>query len=443
MKNEGLQQGKENRIGNKTMEEKKLRTGYTTGTCAAAAAKAAAVFLLTGRIAEEVEVELPGGTFCRQRLEVLGGGVLQAEGVELSGIPGAGVSGNLAPGWDGKRQVSGWFGVKKDAGDDPDVTHGAVIYAQVERLEQRKCPERCYELEEFPGIYVTGGPGVGLATRPGLSCPPGYYAINPGPRRMILSETAHVCAEAGETGPILIRIAVPEGIGLSEKTFNPRLGIEGGISILGTTGIVKPMSEEALKETIRLDIHMQAAAGNQVILMAPGNYGEKFFETEMGISPGKAVLCSNYVKAAVQMLQEEGVKKVLFASHAGKLVKVSAGMENTHSRFGDGRMEQMERLTRRVCGEEIPDREGLCSRVRECNTTDEALKYLLEKGLASQVLEEMAQEARRVMEGWSRELGGDLEVAVAAFSSACRLTKSTENAADCLNQWRQQEGTQK
>ena len=397
------------------MEEKKLRTGYTTGTCAAAAAKAAAVFLLTGRIAEEVEVELPGGTFCRQRLEVLGGGVLQAEGVELSGIPGAGVSENLAPGWDSKRQVSGWFGVKKDAGDDPDVTHGAVIYAQAERLEQRKCPERCYELDEFPGIYVTGGPGVGLATRPGLSCPPGYYAINPGPRRMILSETAHVCAEAGETGPILIRIAVPEGIGLSEKTFNPRLGIEGGISILGTTGIVKPMSEEALKETIRLDIHMQAAAGNQVILMAPGNYGEKFFETEMGI---------------------------LFASHAGKLVKVSAGMENTHSRFGDGRMEQMECLTRRVYGEEIPDREGMCSRVRECNTTDEALKYLLEKGLASQVLEEMAQEARRVMEGWSRELGGDLEVAVAAFSSACGLTKSTENAADCLNQWRQQEGTQ-
>ena len=117
-------------------------------------------------------------------------------------------------------------------------------------------------------------------------------------------------------------------------------------------------------------------------------------------------------------------------------------MENTHSRFGDGRMEQMECLTRRVYGEEIPDREGLCSRVRECNTTDEALKYLLEKGLASQVLEEMAQEARRVMEGWSRELGGDLEVAVAAFSSACGLTKSTENAADCLNQWRQQEGTQ-
>ena len=367
---------------------------------------------------------------------------MQAEGVEISGIPGAGISENLAPGWDGKRQVSGWFGVKKDAGDDPDVTHGAVIYAQAERLEQRKCPERCYELDEFPGIYVTGGPGVGLATRPGLSCPPGYYAINPGPRRMILSETAHVCAEAGETGPILIRIAVPEGIGLSEKTFNPRLGIEGGISILGTTGIVKPMSEEALKETIRLDIHMQAAAGNQVILMAPGNYGEKYFETEMGISPGKAVLCSNYVKAAVQMLQEEGVKKVLFASHAGKLVKVSAGMENTHSRFGDGRMEQMECLTRRVYGEEIPDREGLCSRVRECNTTDEALKYLLEKGLASQVLEEMAQEARRVMEGWSRELGGDLEVAVAAFSSACGLTKSTENAADCLNQWRQQEGTQ-
>ena len=368
MKNEGLQQGKENRIGNKTMEEKKLRTGYTTGTCAAAAAKAAAVFLLTGRIAEEVEVELPGGTFCRQRLEVLGGGVLSGfrrcgalgdSGSRRFGKSGSGMGQQTA----GQRLV--WRPRKKDAGDDPDVTHGACgCHAQAERLEQRKCPERCYGLDEDSGNICNRGTGSRIGNKTGAFL--SLLDIMPSIRGLaesILSETAHVCAEAGETGPILIRIAVPEGIGLSEKTFNPRLGIEGGISILGTTGIVKPMSEEALKETIRLDIHMQSAAGNQVILMAPGNYGEKFFETEMGISPGKAVLCSNYVKAAVQMLQEEGVKKVLFASHAGKLVKVSAGMENTHSRFGDGRMEQMECLTRRVYGEEIPDREGLCSRV--------------------------------------------------------------------------------
>lgn len=422
------------------MEEKKLKTGFTTGTCAAAAAKAAAVFLLTGRRTEEVEVELPGGSFCRQRMEIAGGGAFQTEPSEITD---AGALASLESDREGKRQSSGWFGVKKDAGDDPDVTHGAVIYAQAERLKEKKCPERCYELEEFPGVYVTGGPGVGIATREGLSCPPGYYAINPGPRRMILSETAQVCAEAGETGAVLIRIAVPEGIALAEKTFNPRLGIEGGISILGTTGIVRPMSEEALRETIRLDIHMQAAAGSQVILMAPGNYGEKFFEKEMGILPGKTVLCSNYVKDAVQMLQKEGVEKVLFASHVGKLVKVSAGMENTHSRFGDGRMEQMECFVRRVAGTEFPDREELCRHVRECNTTDEALNYLLEKGLASRVLEEMAQEARRVMEKWSRENGGVLEVAVAAFSSACGLARSTENAEECLNQWRQQEGIEK
>ena len=409
------------------MEDKKLKTGYTTGTCAAAAAKAAAVFLLTGRRIEEVEVELPGGGFCRQRLEVTKADILEQKSC----------------GWKDQRQVSGWFGVKKDAGDDPDVTHGTVIYAQAERLEEKERPEKCYELEEFPGVYLTGGPGVGVATRPGLSCPPGYYAINPGPRRMILSETAQVRAGTGETGTLLIRIAVPDGMGLAEKTFNPRLGIKGGISILGTTGIVKPMSEEALKETIRLDIHMQAAGGSRVILMAPGNYGERFFETEMGIPQGKTVLCSNYVKAAVEMLQEEGVKSVLFASHAGKLVKVSAGMENTHSRYGDGRMEQMEALTRRVTGGGKDNQEELYSRVRGCNTTDEALKLLLEKGAARRVMQEMAQEAHRVMEAWSREAGGELEAAVAVFSSACGLVETTENAADCLNRWRQQEGIQK
>lgn len=372
-------------------------------------------------------MELPGGGFCRQRLEVAKADILEQKSC----------------GWKAQRQVSGWFGVKKDAGDDPDVTHGTVIYAQAERLGEKERPEKCYELEEFPGVYLTGGPGVGVATRLGLSCPPGYYAINPGPRRMILSETAQVRAGAGETGALLIRIAVPDGMGLAEKTFNPRLGIKGGISILGTTGIVKPMSEEALKETIRLDIHMQAAGGSRVILMAPGNYGERFFETEMGIPQGKTVLCSNYVKAAVEMLQEEGVKRVLFASHAGKLVKVSAGMENTHSRYGDGRMEQMEALTRRVTGGGKDNQEELYNRVRGCNTTDEALKLLLEKGAARRVMQEMAQEARRVMEAWSREAGGELEAAVAVFSSACGLVETTENAADCLNRWRQQEGIQK
>lgn len=147
------------------MEDKKLKTGYTTGTCAAAAAKAAAVFLLTGRRIEEVEVELPEGGFCRQRLEVTKADILEQKSC----------------GWKDQRQVSGWFGVKKDAGDDPDVTHGTVIYAQAERLEEKERPEKCYELEEFPGVYLTGGPGVGVATRPGLSCPPDIMPLIRGP----------------------------------------------------------------------------------------------------------------------------------------------------------------------------------------------------------------------------------------------------------------------
>ncbi|MDO5406956.1 MAG: cobalt-precorrin-5B (C(1))-methyltransferase CbiD [Eubacteriales bacterium] len=326
------------------MERRELRSGYTTGTCAAAAAKAAAAFLLTGRCPESVDVALPCGKTVEMRVSA-GGSAGQPER-----------SANQAGGSAGQPEKSAERGkvpdagrtarVQKDAGDDPDVTHGTWICGSVSKisqdcLEEWKKSGAGYWLEEYPGLYLTGGAGIGMVTKPGLSCPVGHYAINPVPRKMILSAVEEACRKAAYEGCLCVRISIPEGERLAAKTFNPRLGIEGGISVLGTTGMVKPMSEEALTATIQLDIHMKAVSGQRTLLMAPGNYGEAFLQEQMGVTLGSAVLCSNFVREAAMMAAEEEIPNLLFVSHMGKLVKVSAGMENTHSRYGDGRMDQM------------------------------------------------------------------------------------------------------
>ncbi|MCD8083756.1 MAG: cobalt-precorrin-5B (C(1))-methyltransferase, partial [Clostridiales bacterium] len=157
------------------------------------------------------------------------------------------------------------------------------------------------------------------------------------------------------------------------------------------TGVVKPMSEEALRETIRLDIRVKAAAGEQIVLLAPGNYGEVYLRDHLGVPMGEAVLCSNFVADAAWMLAEEGIRRVLFTGHIGKLVKVSAGRRNTHSRYGDGRMEELANLTQPFCH---GDREDLPERIRSCNTTEEATALLLEADLAGEVLEQIARRVK-------------------------------------------------
>ncbi len=393
------------------MEQKKLRWGYTTGTCGAAAAKAAASFWLTGKIAETVSLALPQG------------GSLE--------VP--------VTAW---QQEPGWFAVKKDGGDDPDVTDGAWICAGVEpvsleEMERLKKDGKGYFLEEYPGLYLTGGEGVGRVTRPGLSCPEGHYAINPGPRQMILSEVFQVLAESGWDGNALIRIQIPEGQALAGRTFNPKLGIIGGISVLGTTGLVKPMSEEALLETIRLEIHMEAAAGRFVLLMVPGNYGEAFMQKQRKVDTGQAVVCSNFVQQAVACAAEEQISELLFAAHIGKLVKVAAGVGNTHSKYGDGRMEQMAELTAVTMAEKGLPENGLPERIRGCNTTEEALGLLKEAGLARDVLRLAARRARFYMEQWG---GGKVSVQVMTFSAAYDILGETEGAEAMLQRWRRQKG---
>ncbi len=398
------------------MTEHNLRSGYTTGSCAAAASKAAALFLTTGKNPQQVTLDLPGGETGTWIPEP----VPDDEKVFLK-----------------TRAGSSSFRVRKDAGDDPDVTNGSWVYVRVAPLSEKELAERSdfgkgYRIDGEPPVYLDGGCGIGLVTREGLSCPPGHYALNPVPRGMIAHAAQEICQYAGYREPLLITVAIPGGEKLARKTFNPKLGIVGGLSILGTTGIVRPMSEDALLDTIRLELHMNAAAGKIQVVMTPGNYGETFLEQEMAIPHGKAVVCSNFVGDSAAMAAEEGIREILFVGHIGKLIKAAAGMRNTHSRYGDSRMETIVRMLSRALGRISPQ---LREEILACGTTDEALKLLMacEGDYAQLVMNETAKTVKAQMEAWS---GEKASVEVIVFSSALRLIGCTESAEEYCDQIR-------
>lgn len=403
--------------------ERKLRNGYTTGTCAAAAVTAAAWHAFGGQERHRVQVELPGGG--------------QADmAVEKASSQEQGDQGQ-------------WFFVVKDGGDDPDVTHGARVYGLVEPLERREADSLWYRSQEYPCLFLTGGPGIGVVTRPGLGCPVGAYAINPVPRAMIFRQVGRVYKSLEMKGDYLIRVKIPQGVELARKTFNPRLGIEGGISVLGTSGIVRPMSEQALKDTIRLEIHMRAAAGEDSLIMVPGNYGEHFLRESLGISSNQAVQCSNFVADALGMAAEENIKRVLFVGHIGKLVKVAGGAGNTHSRYGDRRMEilaeSLERTAERVSFGEarqkamgavwsLQDTESLRRRLLGCNTTEEAMGVLGEAGIREAVMEDMVSRIQEQMNRWGQ---GKTDIQVLTFSSVYGILGMSRSCGPMIEEWRE------
>lgn len=280
-----------------------MRTGFTTGSCAAAASKAAAVMLLGGIRKEEIRIDTPAGVSYRADVEDI---CVSETAVSCA--------------------------VRKDAGDDPDVTNGILIYSKVSFASgDLKAAE----------IRIRGGSGVGRVTRPGLDQEAGCAAINSVPRKMIEKEVREVMDFFGCRRTLDVEISVPGGEALARKTFNPRLGIEGGISIIGTTGIVEPMSARALLETIRIEIAQKKAMGAEVLVMSPGNYGLSFMKDHYGYDLDAAVKCSNYIGESIDMAADAGFKKLLLCGHIGKLIKVSGGIMNTHSREADARMELM------------------------------------------------------------------------------------------------------
>ncbi len=368
----------------------RLRCGYTTGTCAAAAARGAAQALLTGIRPAGVEIDTPAGV--RVQVELL----------------------DWSAGAD-------WAmcAVEKDGGDDPDVTDGMRIYARVSRRSDGT-------------LRVDGGEGVGRVTRPGLDQPPGAAAINSTPRRMIAEQLAAALREAGDHGGLGAVISVPGGEVLARKTFNPRLGIQGGISILGTSGIVRPMSEAALVDSITLELDMAYAAGVQHLLVTPGNYGEDYARDHLGLETEGCISCSNYLGAAIDHAAGLGFSSFLLVGHLGKLVKVAGGAMNTHSRTADGRRETMAAHAA-LCG--AP--RGLVERVFEAATTDAALELLEEAGLREDV---MASLTRALYENLRHRAGEEMEIQAVVFSNRFGLLGQTPGASELLARHRRGEG---
>ena len=369
---------------------KKLRCGYTTGSCAAAAAKAAAAMLLTGERVEEIALETPRGILLH----------LLTEEIEIR------------RGGDGSPREAR-CAVRKDGGDDPDATDGLLVFAEVSRS-----PEK--------GIRIDGGEGVGRVTRPGLNQPVGNAAINSVPREMIRRETGEVCRRYGYEGGLSIVISIPGGEKAAEKTFNPRLGIVGGLSVLGTSGIVMPMSEEALVKSIEAEMRMLAAAGAEYLVITPGNYGEAFARELPGIDLGCEMKCSNYVGETLDLAEELGIRGILFIAHIGKFIKVSGGIMNTHSRNADARAELMAAAAFRAGA--APRTVG---RILETGTTEEALDILAEAGEKLYV-GTMEQVCRRVQFYLDQHTRGSLETGAILFSSARGKLGETQTVPELI-----------
>ncbi len=316
-----------------------MKYGFTTGSCAAAASGAAAYMLLTGKTKTDITVETPSG-------RIFKAAILDIKRSENS--------------------VS--CAVRKTAGDDPDITDGALIYSEVSIRES--------------GFSIDGGKGVGRVTRPGLDQPVGAAAINRVPREMIEKKVREVCSFAGYSGGLKIIISVPEGERLAEKTFNPKLGIAGGISILGTSGIVEPMSERAFIETIRLELKQKRAEGERRAVISPGNYGREFMKKSYGFDLDRSVKCGNFIGLTVDMAKEEGFAELLLVGHIGKLIKVAGGIMNTHSREADCRMEILASLGL-LCGADG----GTARSILRCALTDEAVEILEEAGIKQAVMD--------------------------------------------------------
>lgn len=368
--------------------QKKLRFGYTTGSCAAGAARGAVRLLLGEDEISEVELMTPKGILLH--LEIL----------------------------DRKRsENAASCAVRKDAGDDPDTTNGILVYAKVEKFLIRS------DMEDR--IVIDGGIGVGRVTKPGLSQKVGEAAINPVPRAMILQAVEEIADQYHYEGGLKVTISVPEGEKIARKTFNPRLGIVGGISILGTSGIVEPMSEKALIDSIRVEMTQHAAMGEQYMLVTPGNYGADYLREHMELPFEKNIKCSNYVGETIDMAVDMGVKGILFISHIGKFVKVAAGIMNTHSHSADARMEVLCSNAIRAGGDLA------CARsILQCNTTDEALRVLDENHILKETMKETTDRIQFYLDHRSYQ---QILLGAVIFSNEYGYLGQTANAAELID----------
>lgn len=360
----------------------KLRTGYTTGSCAAAAAKAATHMLVSGEVVGEVSLVTPAGI--RLYLEV--------EDIVKE-----------------NNYVS--CAIRKDSGDDPDVTNGILVYARVTFAQDDVVKSK---------VILEAGEGIGRVTQKGLEQSIGDPAINLVPRRMIREAVEEELQKAGIDRGVRVMIWVPDGAEIARKTFNPKLGIEGGISILGTTGIVEPMSEKALTDTIFVEMKVRRENGMDYCYVVPGNYGSDFLHDTLGYQEDAAVKCSNYVGEVIDDAVRLQMKGILLVGHIGKFIKLAAGIMNTHSRQADGRMEILAAHAAMAGGSK-----ELIRQLMECITTTAALELLEKEGILKEV---MSTVMIKIEEHLKHRAGDGLEIGAVMFSKEMGILGKTSDA---------------
>jgi cobalt-precorrin-5B (C1)-methyltransferase len=345
-----------------------LRTGWTTGTCAAAAAKAAVTALVTLEVQDVVEIGLPSG----RRVS------FPVESCRLS-------PGDAAPDAGSTAVVRAEAVVVKDAGDDPDVTDGAHLTALVSWRGEA-------------GLELDGGVGVGVVTKPGLGLELGGPAINPVPRQMI-TEAVGEAVDLAERG-LRVIISVPDGERMARKTTNGRLGILGGISILGTTGIVRPFSTASWRASVEQAVAVLSAQGEQSLVLCTGGRTEK---GAMALLPGLPEVCfvevGDFTGAALRRAVQHGVARVVFVGMAGKLTKLAAGVLMTHytrSKVSTGLLGD---ITRAAGGDD-----ELAARVTEANTARHAVELWTEAGLLGPAGTELCRRVADVLARFCAEL---------------------------------------
>ena len=365
---------------------KKLRYGYTTGSCAAAAAKAAARMLLTGETVENIDLMTPKGI------------LLHLEILDIH---------------KGEEEVS--CAVRKDGGDDPDATHGLLVYAAVRKKKES-------------GVTIDGGKGVGRVTKRGLEQPVGAAAINRTPRAMITEAVEDIADAFGYTEGFTVVISIPGGEEVAKKTFNPRLGILGGISVLGTSGIVVPMSEDALIASIHAEMRLRKENGGDYLLITPGNYGAAFVSSYPDVDVENSVKCSNYVGETLDYAVNLGIRGILFVADIGKFIKVSGGIMNTHSRCADSRAELMTAAAIRA-GADLETAKQLLETI----TTVEAIGILKEKGLLEKT---MAEILPRIHYYLQHRIGEAFPTETILFSNEYGFLGETAGAQEMLKHFR-------
>ena len=386
--------------------QKKLRLGITTGTCSAAAAQAAAMQLLLGVESHAVTLRTPKGMTVSVPVYLL-----ESDSRKAS------------------------YRVVKDSGDDPDVTNGTDVCVTVEYVQQSVREQTdgsqdsscAFTSESFPYLTLDGGIGIGRVTKEGLEQAVGQAAINRVPRQMIFDAVADVYEKANVCEPLHITVWMPEGETLAKRTFNPKLGIEGGLSVLGTSGILEPMSEQAIVATIETEIRQLHAVGEEKVLVTPGNYGQAYASEYLRLNLAKSVKSSNYIGDTIDLAISYGMKDFLLIGNIGKLVKLAAGIFNTHSKVADGRGEIFAvHAAMAGAGADV------VQEIYNCINTDRMLDVVEREGLREAVMQSILAAIEKHVAG---RVGDTMRFGVIVFSEKYGYLGQTSDAERELNKW--------